>query len=151
MSNNYAAGLAAFIAALAMIAPSRAITRTLKDLDQHTDAEMQSGLYIVLADSVRSYPYEHSDYVGSLDGPRQTELAPFEFVVIGRGRLAENADGPAIEGAEQAMLTELETLADQAIANAPLQDLALLRSEFSGQLIAPYYAVYTRWRLRLFT
>lgn len=149
--NNYTAGLAAFIAALAALAPARVISRTLRDLDQHTDAEMQAGLYIVLADVVRSYPYVTSDYTGGAGFPSQTQLAPFEFVVLGRGRLAEDADGVAIEAAEQAMINELETLADQAIVNAPLQDLTLLRTEFSGQLLAPYYAIASRWRLRLFT
>jgi len=150
MSGSYNAALDAMVAAIQAVATTRIVTRTLVDLDQHQAADLQAGIFIVIADGVRGYPYEHSDYHNGVDAPSQTELGQFEFIVIGRGQLPEGSDGAAVEAAEFAMLAELEAVADAAIGSDPLLDLLLLRSELSGQLVAPYCTVYTRWRLRLF-
>ena len=89
MSRDRVGALNAMKAAILAAAPARMVTRTLVDLDQHTDEQMTAGLYIIVFDGVRSYPYEHSDYTDGIDAPSQTELGNNEFIVIGRGRLAE--------------------------------------------------------------
>lgn len=150
MKRDYGGAMEAMKAQILTVAPTRVVTRTLVDIDQHSDAEMKSGLYIILMGGVRSYPYEHSDYHSGLDAPSQTELGNINFVVIGRGRLPENATGPQIDDAELTMLDEMESVADAAIGNDELVDLQLLRSDMSGQLFAPYYSLTTYWRLRLF-
>lgn len=147
---RYVDALNAMKAAVEAVAPERVVLRKLKDLDAHTAAEMAAGCFMIVPDGVRSYPYETSDAYPGIDTPSQTDLGNFEFAVIGRGLLKENAAGEDIDAAEDAMLAELEAVANAAIGTPILQDLHILRSEFSGQLLAPYYAVYTRWRVGLF-
>lgn len=147
---RYVDALNAMKDAVIAAAPDRVVLRTLKDLDQHTAEEMTKGCYMIVPDGVRSYPYETSDAHPGVDAPSQTDLGNFEFAIIGRGQLEERADGEAIDAAEDAMLAQLEAVADEAIGIEILQDLQIIRAEFSGQLLAPYYAIYTRWRVCLF-
>lgn len=147
MSTNYAALLAEVKTQLVALAPTSTVTRTYKELSQWKDSELAAGVFMVIGQGVRRYPYEHSDY-SDPGGPSQTELGEYVFSVVALTRVAEDADGETIEAAELALLSTLETLADQAIGSEELVDLRIESAHQSGQLEAPYVWVVTQWVVR---
>jgi hypothetical protein len=141
---------AALIAYLATLPSDRVVTRTYKDPSERPAADLRKGIYTILCRGVDGYDYEASDHSGGIDAPNQTELGQFVFVITGQGSLPDKSEGEAIDDAEFAMLAELESFADQGITDDDLKDLLLRRTVMSQQQEAPYYWVFTEWRLRLF-
>ncbi len=140
----------ALVAHLAGLGATRIVTRTYKDPSDRQAADLRKGIYTILCRGVEGYDYEASDHSGGIDAPNQTELGQFVMVITGQGSLSDKSEGEAIDSAEFAMLAELESFADAGITDDDLKDLLLRRTVMSQQQEAPYYWVFTEWRLRLF-
>lgn len=136
MSVNYAARLEAIKDALAAIAPTRTVTRTYRDHPQRTDEELTAGVFTIMSLGVREY----ADIEPPGDFGRQ------RLVIIFQGRVAEDADGPALEAVEYAAMNELERLAAEHDP-AVFPELILQSAETSAQLDAPYCWVRSEWEL----
>lgn len=135
---DYNAIMAAIEAELALVAPTRVITRTLRQFEDHPAAQMASGVFLLLPAGVLGYPHEYPP----------GDNGQFRVLIIGRGKLAEDATGPQIDAAEFAMFNELEALADEHYELPDLiASLTLLDNAQSGQLEAPFYWVASTWEV----
>lgn len=128
---DFEAVRAAIITVLGTVAPSRHITRHMRDLEQHNEAHRAAGVFTVLIGPRRGYNYEH----------RPGDLPKVTFWIYGEQALAGDDPGPQIDEAENAMARDLEKLANQAPENDLLTELVLQSIVPSAQTTPPIASV----------
>lgn len=108
-------------------APARKVTRSFHDFAQRAAADLDAGIYTVLAQGESNFP----NYVG-----RQGEFGILAISIIGQIKLAEDSEPSAVEDAEFLMAAEIKALT--AAPPAGIDSLLLHSYRQSSQLEHPY-------------
>jgi len=124
---DFEAVLDAIETLLGTIAPTRLVTRDLKDWDKHPKADRADGVFTILPGPRDSYDYEY----------RPGDLPRVQIFIYGENQLARDVSGREIDAEENAMARELETLANQAPEQDLLAELALDSITPSAQTMKP--------------
>lgn len=123
--------LDAIEAKLASIAPTRLVTRDLKDFTQHPESQRENGVLTILPGPRTGYNYEH----------RPGDLARCQIFIYGEKVMPGNVRGRAIDAFEAGMARDLEQLANEAPEVSGLEELTLESITGSAQTMAPTASV----------
>lgn len=126
-------------------APGRVIDRTYRPFDDRKEADLEKGVFTLLAGGVTRYPGDWCDSDFAAYGePTATALPVFRFRVLGQGYCGESATGPQIEAFEFGLIADMEALANELVKNEALAGhIELVRVVLKGidqsnQLERPY-------------
>lgn len=140
MTVPYATRMERIATQLSAIAPTRTVTRTYRDfrwwLDNGGEEDLDAGIFVIVSGGVEQY----AEIEPPGDFGRQRVL------IIFQGRVAEDADGPALEAEEYAAMNELERLANEHDPEI-IPELILESAITSRQLQHPYCWVRSTWML----
>lgn len=112
---------------LATAAPSRIVTRSLKDFGGRKQAELEAGIYTIIS----RRESEYSNYLG-----RMASFGKKGLLILGQVKVAENSEPVDSEDAEGVMIDEIKAFVRDLPAG--LGDMTLERVTQSAQLDHPY-------------
>ena len=118
-------------ALLAEIAPTRLVTRDLKDWSQHAPAARAGGVFTILPGPRTGYGYEY----------RPGDLPRVQIFIFGERLLSEKAPGRAVDTEENAMARDIERLAERAPETPGLEEITLQSITPAAQTMAPTASV----------
>lgn len=124
---DFEAVLDAIQGKLADLAPTRLVTRDLKDFTQHPRDERKNGVFTILPGPRTGYSYEY----------RPGDLPRCQIFIYGELTLSDQAPGRKIDELEAAMARDLERLANEAPEVAGLEELVLESITGSAQTLRP--------------
>ena len=114
-------------AQLELVAPTRIVTRSYKDFEQHRNNDLKTGILTVISSGEDGYANSFA---------RHAETSNHPFIIAGQIKLAGNASGEDVENAEFEMVEDVKALVRSALP-PEISTLELKRFKQSGQLLQP--------------
>lgn len=106
----------------------RVVSRDLLDFDLRAEADLEAGIYTLIAGSEQDFP----NYKG-----REGNFGTLRPVIVAQIKLAETATPSEVEDAEGEMIDEIKAFT-RSVLDAPIDSLVISSINRSQQLDHPY-------------